>query len=452
MRTAQDDTPSGLPPRQRLFHAVLHGELSPAAAEAEAERLGVRPLLDRSDPCDFDPMLEDRWTLAMTIAWIVWRTPDAVREQWPAYVIGCERWREAVWNRGEGTPTFRGFEPGPLPMPSWLLLALREDYPRERTRRVPWRPRSPYEARLELWKALEQGDIEVDAIDLDSRRRVDIPASAWKSLELYPELEWDIVREDRMSRSGYEEIRFPVRQVVDAWPDRVLPDTLPPLVVPEGWGYITLSAAAQWIATKGGTRDVSNDPSVWDVAYRQLTDSIAAGEVETTAIVEKAGIVEKTGQRQKLEPALFGAIRIHHLFESEEIPGADSVELYLWASPAVDEEHWYAGFSDDLRQRRRTVWSKLMVSKVDVRKHFIYGPVPAQPRKRGRPVSTLRGPTLAEFRRRMHRGETDSTITGEAQALQAWQKETCGKTMAQKYIENLIRDEYARHFGDQKME
>jgi len=447
LRTAKHRTEPELPPRQRLLEAVRTGELTPNAAEAEAERLGIGPLLAHPDPADFDPMEQDRWTLPMTIAWIVWRTPEAVREHWDAYVIGCHRWRE-VYRNG----TCVGFEPGPVPRPTWSLLTLNEDYPRERTRIAPWRPRSPHDAREELWKALEQGDVVADAIDLDTRKRVDIPASAWKSLDLYPELEWDIVREDRMSRSGYEDLRFSVRQVVDAWPDRVLSETLPPLMSPEGPGYMPFSAAAQWIATNGGTIDVGHDSAVWGDAYRQLTERIASGDIATTGIVwtETAAV----GIRQTLDAAMFGGIRINHLFGAEELDDADSSELYLWATPYIDEEHSRAGFSDDLRRRCRIVWSKLLVSSVDVRKHFPFGSTPAPPRKKGRPPNYLRGPTLEQFRQIASKGEIEPTIAEQARALEAWQIETYpdSKPMAPRYIAQLIHNEYCQHIERQKNE
>jgi hypothetical protein len=441
LRAAQDDTEPELPPRQRLLLEVRRGALTPDKAEAEANRLGIRPLLDRSDPEVFDPMREDRWTLTMTIAWIVWRTPEAVREHWPAFVIGCERWREVM----EGRDVV-GYEPAPVPMPWWPLLALSRNYPRERTRKTPWRPRSPQDAREELWKALEQRDVEADGIDLDTKRRVDIPATAWKALHLYPELEWDIVREDQLSRSGYEDLRFPVRQVIDAWPDRALCETLPPLIAPDGPGYMPLSAATQWIATKGGTCEVGHDSDTWDDAYRQLLERVSAEEIAVT------GVEAWSGQRERLDGTLFGGMRCSHLFGAEELEDTDSIELYLWASPYLDEEHWRAGFGDDLRRRRRTIWSKLMVSKADVRRLFAYGPSPSPSREKGRPRNVMRGPTLAQFRRLAGKGEVEPTLAAQSRALVTWQAANFPdlKPMAPRYITSLIREAYCQHFDVQK--
>ncbi len=437
LRSAEDEPDREVPPRQRLLIEVRRGALTPAGAEAEAARLGIRPLLDRPDPAVFDPMREDRWTLTMTIAWIVWRTPDAVRENWHAYVIGCEQWR-GVFKSGVCV----GFEPGPVPRPTLSLLALKEDYPRERTREAPWRPRSPHDALEELWKALEQGDIEADAIDNDTGKRIDIPALAWKSLDLYPELECDIVRESPLSRSGYEDIRFPVRQIVDAWPDRVLSETLPPLMSLEGPGYMPLSAAVQWITTRGGMLDVGHDPAAWDDAYRELIDRIASSEVAAT------GKEFRSGRSESLDSALFSDLEVHHLFSSEELDHADDDELYLWATPYVDREHWRAKFSDDLRQRRKTIWSKLVVSKADVVKWWPFEIAheidPGPPRTGAPGAPSTMSYIVAEHDKRCDDNVADNSVGREAKHLKAWFENAykgwpCATA---KTIENRIRERH----------
>jgi hypothetical protein len=66
--------------------------MTPAEAEAEASRLGLPKLAKKPDPAEFDPMKEPSWTLIMALAWIMWRTPDAVRNHWDAYRVECEDW------------------------------------------------------------------------------------------------------------------------------------------------------------------------------------------------------------------------------------------------------------------------------------------------------------------------------------------------------------------------
>ncbi|MCB1498536.1 MAG: hypothetical protein KDK07_01905 [Bauldia sp.] len=437
-RTATFKTELELPPRQRLLAAVCHGDLTPAAAEVEAERLHLRPLLHQPDPTAFDPMSQDRWTLPMTIAWIVWRTPEAVRESWDAYIIGYERWRE-VFRDGRCV----GFEPGPLPNPTWPVLALNENYPRERSREAPWRPRSPHDALEELWKALQQGDIEADAIDLDTKQNVEIQASAWKNLELYFEFGTDVAKEDALSRSGFRDIRFPMCQIIDAWPDRILPETLPPLMAPEGPGYMPLSAAAQWIATKGGAHDPGADFVAWDDAYLRLTDRIASRDVAVT------GKEFRSGRSEPLDPALFSDLVVHHLFSSEEVDHADNDELYLWATPYVDKQHWRAKFSDDLRQRRKTIWSKLVVSRADVATWWPFDLGSDGPPRTGAPGRpTSMSVIIEEFDARVTRGEAIRSVGGEAKVLHAWFVKThpSWSPPTLKTIANRLREQRREYF------
>jgi hypothetical protein len=60
--------------RDELITKVQHGERTPAEAEIEAKRLNLRPLENRPDPHDYDPMREPFWTLPMAVAWIAYRT------------------------------------------------------------------------------------------------------------------------------------------------------------------------------------------------------------------------------------------------------------------------------------------------------------------------------------------------------------------------------------------
>src|SRR6187200_2838150 len=79
--------------RNELIDKVRHGKLTPAKAEAEAVRLGLSPLARCLDADQFNPMGELQWSLPMVVAWIVWRTPHGVRENWDAYRQECLDWQ-----------------------------------------------------------------------------------------------------------------------------------------------------------------------------------------------------------------------------------------------------------------------------------------------------------------------------------------------------------------------
>lgn len=83
----------GDPHRFQLIDQVRSGEISPEYAEKEAARLGLVPIEYRPDPSEFDPMKERFWTFPMTVAWIAYRTAEAVRENWNDYTSNCSEWR-----------------------------------------------------------------------------------------------------------------------------------------------------------------------------------------------------------------------------------------------------------------------------------------------------------------------------------------------------------------------
>ena len=78
--------------RAFLIDLVLHGRMTPDEAETDAARLGLPRLADAPHTSEFDPMEEARWSLFMTLAWVVWRTPEAVCNQWDEYRTECEEW------------------------------------------------------------------------------------------------------------------------------------------------------------------------------------------------------------------------------------------------------------------------------------------------------------------------------------------------------------------------
>lgn len=113
------------------------------------------------DPADFDPNQEIFWTLPMAIAWIAWRDPAKVRDQWDQY-------RKACWERaGEESP--RGTLP-PLLRASVAAMSLREC---TKTSFISW-----------LFSACAEG--KINAIGNNATGRpVKIPAHEFSVLTLH---------------------------------------------------------------------------------------------------------------------------------------------------------------------------------------------------------------------------------------------------------------------------
>lgn len=81
--------------KDRIIGKAQDGRWHRDWAERVAKKYKVGPLAKCPDSALFDPMAEVVWTLPMVVAWIVWRTPDDVRENWDAYRSECVEWR---WN------------------------------------------------------------------------------------------------------------------------------------------------------------------------------------------------------------------------------------------------------------------------------------------------------------------------------------------------------------------
>jgi len=94
--------------RDLLIEKVKRGELTPLQAEDEVSRLGMDSLAFSPNPADFDPMTEVNWSFPMSLGWIIWRTPDAVRELWDRYRMEFRFWVAKTW-QVPGGPVFDGY-------------------------------------------------------------------------------------------------------------------------------------------------------------------------------------------------------------------------------------------------------------------------------------------------------------------------------------------------------
>ena len=76
-----------------LFCLASHGLVSSGKIESWAEQWGLPPLASKPDPESHNPLNASRWTLCMTVSWIVWRNVDAVRDAMNDYRSECREWR-----------------------------------------------------------------------------------------------------------------------------------------------------------------------------------------------------------------------------------------------------------------------------------------------------------------------------------------------------------------------
>jgi hypothetical protein len=211
---------------------------------------------------------------------------------------------------------------------------------------------------------------------------------------------------------------------------------LPPLVPPEGDGYMPLYCAAQWIASKGGVVTFNpEDEANWRPAFAALLDAIASDRVRVVGT--------RDGAREQVPGFHFASRTIDYPFSSSHLEMLVGEHLYLRSCPYLDEEHWRAGFNDVLANRRETRWNLLMVAKDDVRERW---PFELSCLERtgapGRPSSMHL--VLGEFERRGAANELKARVCTEAAALAAWFSATHpgAPSPTAKTIENNIRSRF----------
>ena len=422
---------------------VQRGEISPADAESEAKRLGLDTLASEPDPNDYDPMREPFWTLPMAVAWIAYRTQDAVRNWWEEYRKQFSIWIFRKWRVGPDGPVYEGHFLEERPRATLVRLQML-DAKRDDTDLM-----SGAEAINELWLATQSGSLEATGIDQETGRRVPIPAEHWHDLTWFEENGRDVIgAEPKRSRNTarYDDVIVPAKAVRERWPvGSTSQFALPELMKPEGAGYMPLYCAAQWIATGGGL--ISFDPcdeSVWKPAYEQLLARIASEEIKVIGI--------RNGERQPIPGFHFAGCRVSYPFVEEPFELLLSDDLYLSSFAYLDEEHWLKGHDDSLQNRRGRRWGRLIVLKSDVAKFW---PPDAAPEAAaalrtgapGRPSSMHL--VEAEFSARCERNVVAASLTAEADLLVAWLKNEHPSVppLTAKTIKNKLRAAY-RNFSE----
>lgn len=431
--------------RDRLIDDVKYGRKSSAKAEAEAERLRIGPLAEEPDPGDFNPMNEAWWSLPMTIAWIVWRSPDQVREQWNAYRERCTDWHSRRWRAGPDGEVLEGSFLEQRRNTTLSLLAIADRYDAV-CEGPPRYARDTMDAKDSLWKALAHGIVACNAVSSVSDKRADLSREQWTDLEAYEERGKDIVRARAESAAGgvtYSDLAFARTAVVSHWP-RVRPEETgfagSELTTPVGEGYMTLSCAAQWIATVGNKIDPNAlSGEDWHAAYLGLVRKMGTGSMKIIGM--------RKGRMKKLKGRKFTACRVHLPWAPQLDDPSDDEKTYLRSYPYMCEEEWEGGMDDALVKRHTERWTKIMIAKADVAERWPFQLHASKPEQQpsmktgapGRPSGMHL--VVAEHRSRMDRDASEESVSVEARVLSDWFDEAHpdAPPLTTKTIENKIR-------------
>lgn len=421
--------------RDKLFDRAKYGEITGAEADAEAIRLGFGSLSSNPDPDTFRPETEAHWTLPMSVAWIATRDLEEVREWSEPFRAASYHWVWRRWRVGFDGPVYEGWHLDQKSRPTLALLSLAEAYHKAEG----GKPSLPIpQAREALWNALRERFLVASGIDSATNRRAEIPDIEWHDLvAIESKGEVDEVRRGSLG-TGYREVLVPSVALRRLWP-KPPPNykvALPPLVRPEGDGYMPLACAAQWIASEGGTNDFDpEDKEIWRLAFDKLLGAIAS---------EKARVVGlRNGAREIVAGFNFAGIVVDYPFSQASIETTLGTAIYLRSYPYIDEQHWRGGFDDALLSRQREHWTQLQVEKHDIWTLWPFTAI--EPERSGAPGKpTSMHLVVAELERRAVSGEMLDSIVAESRALSAWLATNHAKKpqAKPKAVETGIRERY----------
>ena len=468
--------PRAFNPRDDILDRASRGEITPEQAEEEALRLGVGPLARRPDSDAFDTMKEPWWTLPMAAAWVIWRTPAAVRRVWQAYRSEVREWCGPVYYRIFAAPDdeagFRGptghlgyriqisesesksspTTPGTRVIKEYRLSRLEELTLFDVLGRAAYKLEiygpivlEGAAAQSELWRRLQGEELVAEGVPRAGPPRVRIPASEWNDLDHFDFDGWshDSIGSHLEKTERYRGVRVRQAEVVELWPEPLPKSTrLPPTMRPVGGGYMPLYCAAQWIATRGDTDDFDPmDRSRWEDAYGELLARLASDD---------AGVIgSRDGVREPVPGFNFAACPVDYPFQENDLDLHFGDVLYLRSYPYLGKEKWGRGADDSLRFRGKGRWIRLMVAKDDVARLWPFSTSPRigldevmRTGAAGRPSSMhlLRG----RFARRVDEGQIAKSLAGEVRVLREWfQREYPNEpTPAKKTAENGLRQVY----------
>ncbi len=435
-----DNRPPRLSAKQQaqkdvLFERAKHGKITGDEADAEAIRLGLGSLSRKPGPDEFRPEALTRWTLPMTIAWIAYLDLEEVREWSAPYREECFHWIWQRWRVGLDGLVHEGWHLEQRSKPTLTLLGISSTY--DVVEGGKQLAMSIGEAQEALWMALREGFFSASGIDNETGRRVEIPPLDWH--ELVPVQGHGGVDEVRrgLLGTGYREVLFPTVAVRGFWrrqPERQY--SIPPIMPPEGEGYMPLFCAAQWIATKGGA--VQFDPvdeEIWRPAFNELLDAIASEKVRVVGT--------RDGQREIVPGHHFAGCAVDYPYKDAELETILSEDLYLRSYPYIDDQHWRNGFDDALMNRWKVCWTRLLAEKGDVRARWPFETIRVlKTGAPGRPTSMHM--VTQELDRRGNEGPIEESVAKQAAVLSDWLKQHHPDTpqLTAKTISNKIGSQF----------
>jgi hypothetical protein len=228
--------------RREVIRMVEDGELSPAQAERIARQNKWGGFEIKPAASAFDPSRQPWWTLAMAVAWIVWRDYEYVRKVWSDYRKACWVWRPSSrLSRGILVARARSIRAGTMIEDDFLkpIAAYYYENPADVSAfdvvaiaSHSSTVRTSGEAALgEVLEKLQDGELSALGIKVSETEYSTIPAIAWTELN-HCRAGGGWAAEDIGNKSDkcprYRKVKVQRKNVLELWgplPDPILPSS-----------------------------------------------------------------------------------------------------------------------------------------------------------------------------------------------------------------------------------
>jgi hypothetical protein len=204
--------------RGQLFGALLDGKLEPDKAEALALSQGLEPLNPHPPKSDFDVLAESHWTLPMTLAWIMWRDPEVVVEEFGPYREATPHWASYRFAQPDTRELMIGFRLAPNGPATVRKIAICDIVEHIKKRSTLTQALDFEAAKAELWRACLDGQLQAEGIDADSDRLVAIPAREWRLLDTTEVRNVELLAIEGVNNARYRDVVFRRQDIVARWP------------------------------------------------------------------------------------------------------------------------------------------------------------------------------------------------------------------------------------------
>jgi hypothetical protein len=367
--------------RDELISRAQVGEITPEQAEAEAAATGLPPFATTPALPAFDPLRDNRWSIAMGLAWIAWADMGLVRDQNAEFRSQCMRWVPRRWNRpnseGTGFTAVEGWFLETRPAPTPTMLSLREGYMKERKTLRSSTRMSVRDAETALWGALSEGSMVAEAFNGEGKP-VGIPEREWSYLVWVESGDAGCLRYNASDRKdAYYDVKLKRDDLLRLWPavknkplfhERqafIEASMFAPMATSAG--YVPLCVALHWIMAKGGMRSVRlDDVAAWTAAVAQVHPLICEGTL--VLIGQPRG---ETFTRP-FPSFAFSLVRILTPVDDSFSDVLLSASAHVASCSFVDEENWHNGCNDQLYEPGQGApsWTHLQLRRSQILEHW----------------------------------------------------------------------------------